>query len=85
MCSFVRHMFDKISDIKNVDNETTLEIMIPYCGNCSRKTKKKGMTKDEYFCDVLIDTPRRGVVTSDIDGTYCEEMGVYKPINRTIE
>lgn len=23
------------------------EAMIPYCGNCSRKTKKEGLAKDE--------------------------------------
>lgn len=56
--------------------------MIPYCGDCSRKTKKKGMAKDEYYCDVLNDTPMKGIVTSDIDGTNCVEIGTYKPIER---
>jgi len=57
-----------------------LEKMIPYCGNCSRKIKKEGLDKDEYFCDVLIDTPIKGVVTIDTDGTHCVGIGVFKPI-----
>ena len=58
----------------------TLETMIPYCGNCSRKIKKDGLAKDEYYCEVLVDTPTKGVVSSDIDGTQCVEMGTYEPI-----
>lgn len=58
----------------------TLEKMIPYCGNCSRKTKKEDLGKDEYYCDVLFDTPMKGIVTSDTDGTNCVELGVYVPI-----
>ena len=56
--------------------------MIPYCGNCSRKINKEGLAKDEYYCDVLIDTPMKGVVTIDTDGTHCVEQGVYKPTQR---
>lgn len=56
----------------------TPEKMIPYCGNCSRKTKKEGLADGEYYCDILIDTPMKGVVTSDTDGTNCVEMGVYR-------
>lgn len=56
-----------------------LETMIPYCGNCSRKIKKEGLSKDEYHCDVLIDTPKKGIVTPDIDGTNCVRRGFYKP------
>jgi hypothetical protein len=63
----------------------TLENMIPYCGSCSRKIKKEGLAKDEYYCDALIDTPMKGVVTSDIDGTHCIELGVYRPLNKEIE
>lgn len=59
-----------------------LEAMIPYCGNCSRKIKKEGLSKDEYYCDVFIDTPMKGIVTSDTDGTCCVELGVYKPIQQ---
>ena len=59
-----------------------LAIMIPYCGNCSRKSKKEGLSKDECFCDVLVDTPMKGVVTIDTDGTRCVEMGVYEPIQQ---
>ena len=58
------------------------EKMIPYCGNCSRKTKKEGQVKDEYYCDVLIDTPMKGIVTLDTDGTRCIELGFYKPIEQ---
>ena len=57
-----------------------LEKMIPYCGNCSRKEKKEGLAKDECHCDILIDTPMKGVVTEDTDGTHCVELRVYKPI-----
>lgn len=56
------------------------ETKIPYCGNCSRKIKKEGQVKDEYYCDILIDTPMKGVVTPDVDGTNCVERGFYKPI-----
>lgn len=63
----------------------TLENMIPYCGSCSRKIKKEGLAKDEYYCDALIDTPMKGIVTSDIDGTHCIELGVYRPLNQEIE
>lgn len=59
-----------------------LDIMIPYCGNCSRKTKKEVLSKDEYYCEVLIDTPMKGVVTSDVDGTRCVELGIYRPIHK---
>lgn len=61
-----------------------LEKMIPYCGNCSHKTKKEGFADGEYYCDVLINTPMKGVVTSDIDGTPCVELGVYQPIQKII-
>jgi hypothetical protein len=73
---------DKTSNSNIIDKKKTLEIMIPYCGNCSRKTKKEGMAKNEYCCDVLIDTPMKGVVTSDTDGTHCVELGVYRPIQQ---
>ena len=56
--------------------------MIPYYSNCLHKTKKDGRAIDEYFCDVVIDTPMKGVVTSDTDGTHCVESGVYKPIRK---
>lgn len=69
-----------IGDINTMDDNKTLEIMIPYCGNCSRKTKKEGLSKNEYYCDVLADTPMRGVVTSDIDGTHCIESDAYVPV-----
>lgn len=59
-----------------------LEKMIPYCGNCSRKTKEEGLAKDEFYCDVVIDTPLKGMVNSDTDGTHCVEMGVYEPIQQ---
>lgn len=66
--------------MKKEDDMKALETMIPYCGNCSRKIKKEGLAKDEYYCDVLIDTPMKGVVTPDIDGTNCVERGFYNPI-----
>ena len=60
----------------------TLEKMIPYCGNCSHKTKKEGLANGEYYCDVLINTPMKGIVTSDVDGTNCVRQGYYKPIQK---
>ena len=60
-----------------------LEKMIPYCGNCSHKTKKEGLAKGKYYCDVLIDTPMKGVVTEDTDGASCVELGVYKLIRHS--
>ena len=56
---------------------------IPYCGNCSRKIRKEGMAKGEFYCDVVSDTRLNGVVTLDMDGSYCMELGVYKPIQKT--
>ena len=63
----------------------TLEKTIPYCGNCSRKTKKEGLANGEYYCDIVDDTPMKGVVTSDVDGTHCVELGVYRPLKQEIE
>ena len=63
----------------------TLKNMIPYCGSCSRKIKREGLAKDEYYCDVLFDTPMKGVVTSEVDGTHCIELGVYRPLNQELE
>ena len=56
------------------------EITIPYCGNCSRKIKKESLAKDEYYCDVLVDTPMKGIITSDVDGSHCVEWRICKPI-----
>jgi hypothetical protein len=58
---------------------------IPYCGNCSRKIRKEGRAKGEYYCDVVIDTPMKGIVTSDTDGSLCVEHGVYRPLKQEIE
>lgn len=63
----------------------TLENMIPYCGSCSRKITKDGLAKDEYYCDVLADTPMKGIVTFDTDGTHCVELGIYRPLKQEIE
>lgn len=36
------------------------ETMIPYCGNCSRKTKKEGLAKDKLFvCHKILETISR--------------------------
>lgn len=59
-------------------NMKTLEKLIPYCGNCSRKIKKESLGKNEYYCDVVKDTPMKGVVTFDTDGTHCTELGIYE-------
>lgn len=58
--------------------------MIPYCGNCFRKTNKEGLAKGEYYCDILADTPMKGIVTFDTDGTHCVELGIYRPIQKII-
>ena len=60
----------------------TLEKMIPYCGLCSRKTKKEGLSDGEYYSDVVKDTPMNGIVTSDIEGTHCMELGVYRLVEQ---
>lgn len=52
------------------------ETMIPYCGNCSRKTKKERLAKDEYYCDVFIGTPMKGVVTPDTAETFSMKHGL---------
>ena len=59
--------------------------MIPYCSNCSNKTKKKGLAKGEYYCDVLADTPMKGIVTFDTDGTDCVKLGIYKLVQQEKE
>jgi len=59
-----------------------IENMIPYCANCSRKTKKEGMLKTMYYCDAVRDSPMKGIVTLDTDGTHCMERGVYSPIRK---
>ena len=59
-----------------------IEKMIPYCANCSRKTKEEGLNKDKYYCDVIANTPMKGIVTFDTDGTHCVELDVYKQIRK---
>lgn len=54
--------------MQNVSNMKNIEKGIPYCGNCSRKIKKEGMSKGEYYCDVLADTLMKGIVSFDTDG-----------------
>lgn len=72
----------------SVDNDEDVDInkkrrsMIPYCGNCSRKAKKAGLANGEFFCDIIFDTPMKGIVTFDTDGARCLELGVYKPIQQ---
>ena len=61
-----------------------IEKMIPYCANCSRKTTKEGMPKTMYYCDVVSDSPMKGIVTLDTDGTHCVERGLYFPIHRDL-
>lgn len=53
---------------------------IPYCGNCMRKSKKNGLHPDEYYCEVLANTPMKGIVTPDIDGWDCVKQGLYIPL-----
>lgn len=84
-CSFAYRVIEKIKGIKKEDEMKTLEKTIPYCGNCLHKTKKDGLAKDEYYCNVVIDTPMKGVVTSDTDGTHCVELGIYRTLKQEIE
>lgn len=76
------------TNIRNTTNDVIktqrFENMIPYCGNCSRKTKKESLAKGEYYCDILADTPMKGIVTFDTDGTHCVELGIYRPIQKII-
>lgn len=55
---------------------------IPYCAGCSRKVKRQELNAGEYFCPIVADTPMKGIVSGDIDGTKCVELGVYIPIER---
>lgn len=60
----------------------TIKIGIPYCAGCSRKVKRQELKAGEYFCPIVADTPMKGIVSGDIDGTKCVELGVYIPIER---
>lgn len=64
------------TNIKNVDSMKAFGTMIPYCGNCLRKTKKEGLAKDEYYCDVFTGTPMKGVVTPDTAETFSMKHGL---------
>lgn len=55
---------------------------IPFCAGCSRKEKRQELKAGEYFCPIVADTPMKGIVSGDIDGTKCVELGVYIPIER---
>lgn len=85
MRSFVRLWMTKTSNNNTIDKKKILVIMIPYCGNCSRKTEKEGLADGEYYCDIVDDTLMKGVVTSDVDGTHCVELGVYQPVQQEKE
>lgn len=82
ICNFALEKTNTRNTTNDVIKTQRFENMIPYCGNCLHKTKKDGLAKDEYYCNVVIDTPMKGVVTSDTDGTHCVESGVYKPIRK---
>ena len=55
-------------------------LTIPYCGECSRKVKRNGLKKGEYYCDVVAGTPMNGIVTYDTDGSHCVKLNVFRPI-----
>ena len=57
---------------------------ISFCAGCSRKAKRSDLKVNEYFCPIVANTPMNGIVTGDIDGSRCVELGVYIPINITI-
>lgn len=59
-----------------------LKKTIPYCAGCSRKTKREDLKANEYFCPIVADTLMNGVVTGDVDGSKCVELGVYIPLNK---
>lgn len=52
----------------------------PFCAGCGRKEKRQGLNADEYFCIIVADTPMKGIVTGEVDGTECVEHGFYIPI-----
>ena len=56
---------------------------ITYCAGCNKKAKKTDLKENEYFCPIVANTPMNGIVTGDIDGSKCVELGVYIPVNRT--
>lgn len=63
----------------------TINNVIPYCAECNRKVKRQELKTGEFFCTIVADTPMKGIVSGDIDGTQCVEMGVYIPIERVEE
>ena len=48
------------------------------CAGCSRKVKRKGLKKGEYYCDVAECVVPNGVVTDDMDATNCVKNGLYR-------
>ena len=56
------------------------ERTIPYCNECARKIKLESMKFGEFYCDVVLNTPMKGIVTIDTDGTECFQKGYYKKI-----
>ena len=63
----------------------TIKNGIPYCAGCSRKVKRKELKIGEYFCPIVAETPMKGIVKEDTDGTKCVEMWNYIPINKEKE
>ena len=57
----------------------SIKLMIPYCADCMRKTKKDGLEFGEYYCDVVADILPDGIVTPDTDGSQCVNDGCYLP------
>ncbi len=48
------------------------------CAGCSRKVKRNGLKKGEYYCDVAECVVSNGVVTDDMDATNCVKNGCYQ-------
>lgn len=53
---------------------------IPYCGKCKRMLLYTVNNVHFYYCSVLVDTPMKGIITPDIDGTTCVKSGLYVPL-----
>lgn len=52
----------------------------PLCGSCSRKEKREGLGKGEFYCSYAEDVFPDGIVTGDVDGTACFNKGLYKGV-----
>ena len=44
------------------------------------KEKRPELKTGVYYCEIVSDSPMKGIVTGDIDGTECVEKRFYLPL-----